>query len=306
MSSAAKRKPASVKIRMTSDRLVFMSIAYTVVILCAVVCVVPFVMIVTGSFTAEEAIYRDGFRLIPTEWSLASYKLLLQGGASLAKAYQVTVILTAVGASLSLLLSSMTAYVLYRRDFPWRNALSFYFYFTTLFSGGLVPWYILVAKYMGMRNNPAVMLIVGMMSVFNILIMRNFLKSIPDSIVESAKIDGANDMMIYLKIMLPLSGPSLATVGLFIALGYWNEWYTAMLFITQPEYFPLQYYLYRTLNSMNFAAQAAAEAGVAIPIMPTQSFKLVMTVAATGPIIFLYPFVQRYFIKGITIGAVKG
>ncbi|MCL2058030.1 MAG: carbohydrate ABC transporter permease [Oscillospiraceae bacterium] len=306
MSTALGQKPAPIKLRMSGDRIAFMAIAYSLVVFCAVVCVVPFLMIVTGSFTAEEAIYRDGFRLIPREWSLESYKLLIKGGVSLVKAYQVTAILTIAGTFLALMLSSMTAYVLNRKDFPWRNMFSFYFYFTTLFSGGLVPWYMLVAKYLNMRNNPSVMLIVSLLSVFNILIMRNFFKSVPDSIVESAKIDGANDMMIYLRIMLPLSGPSLATVGLFIALGYWNEWYNAMIFITRPEYFPLQYYLYRTLNSMNFAAQAAAEAGVEIPIMPTQSFKLVMTVAATGPIIFLYPFVQRYFIKGITIGAVKG
>lgn len=294
------------KIRTTGDRAAFMAISYTVVTLLAIICLVPFLMIVTGSFTAEEAIYRDGFRLIPKEWSLESYRLLLEGGVSLARAYQVTAVLTVVGTALSLLISSMTAYVLYRRDFPWRNKLSFFFYFTTLFSGGLVPWYILIAKYLNLRNNPLSMLIPGLVSVFNILIMRNFLKSIPDSLVESAKIDGANDFIIYLRIILPLSGPSLATVGLFIALNYWNEWYNAMLFMTKADYFPLQYYLYRTLNSMNFAAQAAAEAGVEVPIMPTQSFKLVMTVAATGPIIFLYPFVQCYFIKGITVGAVKG
>ena len=294
------------KIRTTGDRAAFMAISYTVVTLLAIICLVPFLMIVTGSFTSEEAIYRDGFRLIPKEWSLESYRLLLEGGVSLARAYQVTAVLTVVGTALSLLISSMTAYVLYRRDFPWRNKLSFFFYFTTLFSGGLVPWYILIAKYLNLRNNPLSMLIPGLVSVFNILIMRNFLKSIPDSLVESAKIDGANDFIIYLRIILPLSGPSLATVGLFIALNYWNEWYNAMLFMTKADYFPLQYYLYRTLNSMNFAAQAAAEAGVEVPIMPTQSFKLVMTVAATGPIIFLYPFVQRYFIKGITVGAVKG
>lgn len=294
------------KIRTTGDRAAFMAISYTVVTLLAIICLVPFLMIVTGSFTAEEAIYRDDFRLIPKEWSLESYRLLLEGGVSLARAYQVTAVLTVVGTALSLLISSMTAYVLYRRDFPWRNKLSFFFYFTTLFSGGLVPWYILIAKYLNLRNNPLSMLIPGLVSVFNILIMRNFLKSIPDSLVESAKIDGANDFIIYLRIILPLSGPSLATVGLFIALNYWNEWYNAMLFMTKADYFPLQYYLYRTLNSMNFAAQAAAEAGVEVPIMPTQSFKLVMTVAATGPIIFLYPFVQRYFIKGITVGAVKG
>ena len=306
MTYSANQSSSPIKIRLISDRFAFLCIAYTLVFLCAVICIVPFIMIVTGSFTAEEAIYRDGYRLIPNEWSLDSYKLLFDGGITLIRAYQVTSILTVAGTTISLLLSSMTAYVLYRKDFPWRNIFSFYFYFTSLFSGGLVPWYILIAKYLNLRNNPSVMLVTSMMSVFYILIMRNFFKSIPDSVVESAKIDGANDMIIYLKIMLPLSGPSLATVGLFIALGYWNEWYNAMIFINKSQYFPLQYYLYRTLTSMNFASQAAAEAGVALPVMPTQSFKLVMTVAATGPIILLYPFVQRYFIKGITIGAVKG
>ena len=221
-------------------------------------------------------------------------------------AYGVTILVTVVGTALGLLLTSMTAYVLYRKDFPWRHAMAFYIFFTTLFSGGLVPWYILMVRYLRLMDNPAVLVLPSLLSVFNILIMRNFMKSIPDSLVEAAKIDGAGDFKIYRRIILPLSKPSLATVGLFIALHYWNEWYNAMLFLNNERFYPLQYYLYRVLNSMNFAAQAAREANIPLPQMPTESFKLVMTVVATGPILLLYPFLQRYFIKGITIGAVKG
>lgn len=297
---------AKSRIKKTPDRIVFTVASCILIAVLAVLCVLPFIMILTGSLTSEEAIFRDGYRIIPKQWSLEAYRILLKSPESIFNAYKVTVIITVVGTGLGLFLTSMTAYVLYRKDFPWRNGFSFFFFFTTLFSGGLVPWYILLVKYMQLKNNPITMVLPSLLSVFNILIMRNFMKSIPDSLVESAKIDGGGDFRIFLSVILPLSGPSLATVGLFIALGYWNEWYNAMLFLNNEAFFPLQYYLYRVLNSMNFAVQAAQNANIPLPKMPMESFKLVMTVAATGPIIFLYPFVQRYFIKGITIGAVKG
>lgn len=292
--------------RKSLDRVAFMIIAYSTTFVLAVLCVLPFLMILTGSFTSEQAIFRDGYRLIPREWSLEAYRILLKSPDSIINAYQVTITITVIGTLLGLFLTSMTAYVLYRKDFPWRNQFAFFFFFTTLFSGGLVPWYILIVKYLQLKDNPITLVLPSLLSVFNILILRNFMKSIPDSLVESAKIDGGGDFRIYTSIILPLSTPALATVGLFIALGYWNEWYNAMLFLNNDKLFPLQYYLYRVLNSMNFAVQAAEKANIPLPRMPSESFKLVMTVAATGPIIFLYPFVQRYFIKGITIGAVKG
>lgn len=136
--------------------------------------------------------------------------------------------------------------------------------------------------------------------------MRNYMKSVPESVVESARIDGAGDFGIFAKIMLPLCGPALATIGLFIALGYWNQWFDAMLFIDNEDFYPLQYHLYRILNSIQFAAIVAGKAKVPVPEMPKESFKLALTVVTTGPVIFLYPFVQKYFIRGITVGAVKG
>jgi putative aldouronate transport system permease protein len=150
------------------------------------------------------------------------------------------------------------------------------------------------------------MLLPPLFSVFDLIIMRTFMKSIPESLCESAKLDGANEFLIYFRIYLPLATPALATIGLFVALRYWNDWYNAMLFISNEKMHPLQYYLYRVLNSLQTMRMAAERAGVPMPQMPTQTFKLAMTVVATGPILLLYPFLQKYFIRGITIGAVKG
>ena len=294
------------KIKMSKDRIVFSIISYTIITVLAIFCLLPFWLIISGSLTEERAIFRYGFSIIPAVFSTEAYEIILQAPSSMIRAYRVTIMLTVLGGFASLLLVSMTAYVLYRRDFPWRNFFAFYFFFTTLFSGGLVPWYILMMRYLNMRDNPLAMVFPHLLSVFFILIMRSFMRSIPDSLVEAAKIDGAGDFKIYWRIMLPLSKPALATIGLFIALNYWNEWFNAMLFINDPNLFPLQFYLHRVLNSMQFAVIAAREANIPMPRMPTESFQLAMTVVATGPILLLYPFAQRYFIKGITIGAVKG
>jgi len=291
---------------MTGDLITFNIIGYIAIALITIICFLPFVMILSGSFTPERSIREDGYRLIPKEFTLDSYKLLIDSPDSLINAYVVTVSITVIGTMLALFLTSMAAYVLFRKDFPWRNQLAFFFFFTTLFSGGLVPWYILMIRFLHLKDNPAVLIIPYLFNVFFIFIMRNFMNSIPDSLIESGKIDGAGDFLLYRSIIMPLSLPSLATIGLFISLGLWNEWYNTMLFIDSQKYIPLQYFLYRVLNSMQAAIMAAEKAHIAVPDMPTQSYRMVMTVVATGPIILVYPFVQRFFIKGITIGSVKG
>jgi len=293
-------------IKLSKDKVIFAVVSYSVIGLLAFLCLLPFVLIVSGSFTEERAIFRYGFSVIPSVFSTEAYAIIMRAPSSILQAYRTTLALTFFGGISSLILVSMTAYVLYRKDFPWRNIFAFYFFFTTLFSGGLVPWYILMMRYLNMRDNFLAMVFPHLLSVFFILIMRSFMRGIPDSLVEAAKIDGAGDFRIYWRIILPLSKPALATIGLFIALNYWNEWFNAMLFINNPSMFPLQFYLHRILNSMQFAVIAAQEANIPMPRMPTESFQLAMTVVVTGPILLLYPFVQRYFIKGITIGAVKG
>jgi putative aldouronate transport system permease protein len=245
--------------------------------------------------------------LLPSTFSFSSYEFIFKQPAQILKSYGITIFVTLVGTIVGLFLTAMTAYVLQRKDFRFRNAFAFYFFFTTLFSGGLVPWYVLIVTYLDLKNSLLAIIMPMLLNVFYIIIMRSFMSStIPDAISESAKIDGAGDFRIFISIILPLSKPALATIGLFIALNYWNDWYHALLFIENRDLYPLQYFLYNILNSISFANSAAAQAGVAVVAMPKESFKLAMTVVATGPIILLYPFVQKYFVKGITVGAVKG
>lgn len=184
--------------------------------------------------------------------------------------------------------------------------VSFLFFFTTLFSGGLVPWYMLCVRYLHFKNSYIGILLPLMFSVWNMIIAKSFMNGIPSAITESAKIDGANDFVIFMKLILPLSKPLIATLSLFSALAYWNDWYNCMLYITNEDMFTLQYYLQRILGSAEAMRIVAEKSGIALPSVPLESMKMAMTVIATGPIVLLYPFVQRYFVKGLTIGAVKG
>ena len=217
----------------------------------------------------------------------------------------VTVSITVIGTVLGLLFTAMTAYVLNRKDFFLRNQMSFFFYFTTLFNGGLVAYYIICIRYLHFKNSYIALVLPMLLNAFYILIMRNFMKSIPDAIMESAKIDGAGDFRIFC-LIIPLIKPALASIGMFIALNYWNDWYLAMLFIEEKSMFPLQYMLYRMLSSINFLIYASKFSSVSTVDIPKETIKLAMTVIAIGPILLLYPFVQKFFVKGITIGAVKG
>lgn len=289
------------------DRLILAIIGYFMLTLLAVFCIFPFLLVVSSSLTEESAIVENGFQIFPTHFSLEAYRILFEFPTDMLKAYGVTISVTALGTLAGLFLTSMTAYVLARKDFKWRNIFSFFFFFTTLFSGGLVPWYLLIVNYLQLKDTLLVLILPMLMNVFYIIVMKTFMSSIPEAIIESAKIDGAGDFQIYLRFILPLSKPALATIGLFIALAYWNDWYNALLFISNSDLMPLQYYLYRLLGNMDGMRKAMMESGAVINFnIPTESLKMAMTVVATGPILLAYPFVQRYFVQGLTIGAVKG
>lgn len=292
--------------RLNTDVLIFNIIGYIIITIIMLLCLIPFLLIISGSFTADEAISKYGFSLIPRQFSLSAYKMLFAYPDQIIKAYGVSIMVTVCGTFGGLILMSMAGYVLQRNDFPARNKISFFLYFTTLFNGGLIPWYMLISKYLNFQDSYLALIVPGMVGVFNILLFRNFMKSIPDSLIESAKIDGAGDFLIYWKIMLPLSKPVLATVGLFVALANWNDWFMASLFIKNANKYPLQYLLYKTLQSAQFLRASQASQYVVADTVPTEALKMATAVVATGPIILLYPFVQRYFVKGITIGAVKG
>lgn len=281
-------------------------IAYIIIGIFAILCLIPFYLVIIASFTSETSLIRDGYPIIPTSFSLESYALCLKNPTSILIAYANTFGVTIVGTFLAVLLATMTGYVLSRKDFPWRNGFSFFFFFTTLFGGGLVPWYMLCVRYLNFKNSYLGLILPLMFSVWNMIIAKTFMNGIPDAITESAKIDGANDVVIFNKLILPLSKPLIATLGLFSALAYWNDWYNCMLFITDENKFNLQYYLQRMLGSAEALRLVAEKSGIALPSVPLEGMKMAMTVIATGPIVLLYPFVQRYFVKGLTIGAVKG
>jgi putative aldouronate transport system permease protein len=285
----------------------FNIIGYTVIIFFTLFCLVPFWLILAGSFSRETDVIAKGFQLIPAHMSLEAYRSVLSDPELIYRAYAVTIGLTATATLLGLWLTSMGGYVLSRQDFRFRGHLAFFIYFTTLFGGGLIPWYILMVKYLHLKDTYTVLVIVHLISAWNLILMKNFMRSIPDSLIESAKIDGAGDFKIYWRIMLPLSTPGLATIGLFIALGCWNEWFSANLFINDPSKYPLQYLLYKILADAELLQSSIAAQIMSVGMTPpTETLKMAVAVVATGPVILLYPFVQRYFVKGLTVGAVKG
>ncbi|ASA25853.1 carbohydrate ABC transporter permease [Paenibacillus donghaensis] len=289
------------------DRKIFSAIGYVSLIFLAVLCIIPFVLVVSSSLTDENTILTEGYQFIPTAFSTEAYSILFKFPQQMIHAYLVTIGVTITGTLLGLFLISMTAYALSRKDFKWRNKFSFFFFFTTLFNGGLVPWYLLIVNYLDMRDTPMALVLPMLLNVFYIIVMKSFMGSIPEAIVESAKIDGAGDFKIYLRLILPLSKPALATIGLFLALAYWNDWYHALLFVSNEDLMPLQYYLYKMLGNMDGMRKAMMGAGAVVTTsIPTESLKMAMTVVATGPILLVYPFIQKYFVQGLTIGAVKG
>ncbi len=299
------------KIKSGSDVIALNIIGYLFCGLIALLCLVPFLMILSGSFSSEAAITKNGFSLLPQNFSLEAYKTVFHEPVVVLRAYATTIGLTIAGTAVGLLLQTMTAYVLARKDFEWRNYFSFFFYFTTLFSGGLVPYYILMSNTLDLKDNYLALLLPLLFSVYNLLIMKSYIMAIPESLIDAAKIDGCGEVRTLFQVVIPLIKPALATVGLFIALAYWNDWYNAMLYIKTDSKYPLQYFLYQQMNDIEaykklIANNAVSSSVVSAMSLPTQTLKMALTIVVTGPIILAYPLVQKYFVQGITIGAVKG
>ena len=299
------------KVKKGKETIILNIIAYTFCSFIALMCLIPFIMIIAGSFSSEEAIVANGFSLLPQDFSLEAYKTVFKDPIVVVRGYATTIILTITGVALGLLLQTMTAYVLARKDFEWRNFFSFFFYFTTLFSGGLVPTYILYTRTLNLQDNYLALMLPLLFSVYNLLIMKSYISAIPESLIDAAKIDGCGEIRTLFQVVVPLIKPALATVGLFIGLAYWNDWYNAMLYIKSETKYPLQYFLYQKVNNIEaykkmIASQAVSGDIISAMSLPTQTLKLALTIVVTGPVILAFPFVQKYFVQGITIGAVKG
>ncbi|EMS72922.1 carbohydrate ABC transporter permease [Ruminiclostridium cellobioparum] len=262
----------------------------------------PFLVVLAVSFSDESSIAKNGFRLIPEKWSLGAYRLLFEGSVVF-DAYRISIIVTVAGTIISVLITSMLGYALSRKSLKYRNVLNMIVYIPMIFSGGLVPFYMVLLK-LHLKDNILGLILPMLFNPFFMFLILNFFRGLPDAVIESAKIDGAGEFRIYRSIVMRLAAPGIATITLFYALNYWNEWNLALLLINDTKLYPLQYLLRMILMRVSYVGQAAMNANVSE--IPAESTKMATVIVTIGPIMLVYPFVQKYFIKGITIGAVKG
>ena len=280
---------------------IFQVIIHIFLILLALCAVLPIWILVAGSITGEQELILSGYSFIPKTLSLDAYKYLFYKGADILRAYGITIFITIFGTAVSLLMTPLLAYPLSRKDFKARNIFAFLVFFTMLFNGGIVPSYIMWTQIFHMKNTIWALIVPG-------LLMNGF--NIPPELIEAMKVDGAGEFCIFFKMVLPLSLPIMATVGLFVGIGYWNDWTNGLYYITDTSLFSLQNLLNRILQDVQFLSSStlsqAAGGAAAQTTMPSVSIRMAISVVGILPIMILYPFFQKYFVKGITIGAVKG
>ena len=275
-----------------------------IMILLSMSCLIPFIMVVSVSLTSEAGINANGYGLIPSEFSLEAYKFVFGTPSEVINAYGTTIFVTVFGTIVGTLMMAMLAYPMSRTDFKYKNALSFFVYFTMLFSGGLVPSYLLVTG-LGMKDTVWALVIPIMFSSWNTMMLRMFMTSIPKALIEAATIDGASEFRIFFSIIIPLSKVGIVTIMLFTALNLWNDWQQAMLYIDHGDLTSLQYMLYRVMNKVNLAKEYAGTIGQTEKL-PGENLRMALCVIAAGPMLIVFPFFQKYFSKGIVVGGVKG
>lgn len=293
-------------LRTKSDRIV-MVIVYGIVALFAAACLYPLLLTLMTSITDEQTLIRDGYRMFPQKYSLAAYEMIVTTMSSkVLSAYKMTILVTVIGTALSLVVTASVAYVVSVRDFKQRNIINMMLYVPMVFSAGLLPWYIVCTKYYHLTNTIWALILPPCLNVFNVFLMRNFFQSLPTAVFESARIDGAGHFRIFAQIAVPMAQVGIITVGMMYALSYWNDYYNALMFIRKSEMYPMQYYLYNILSNIQFAArqsQTRTNYNIAIP---SETMKMAIIIVTILPILFLYPMIQRYIVKGVVVGAVKG
>ncbi len=270
------------------------------ILLCASI-VLPLVLTVIVSFSSEMSVMQYGYSFFPKEWSTEAYRFVLSDN-SIFLAYWVTIRVTVIGTVCSVFICSLCGFVLSRQKVKYRNVVAMFLYLPTIISAGLIPWYYTIKEVLNLSNTLAVLILPSLVSSYNIFLIRNYYKGIPDSLVEAAEIEGAGPFRIFWKVMFPLALPITATIVLFVSLGYWNDWYLATWFIdfNHQNLYPLQYYLFKLWDKMT------SQGGLSGSPAPTETAYLATMFITMGPIILVYPFVQKYFIKGIMVGGVKG
>ncbi len=279
-------------------------------VLLSLVCLLPILLVVAISFTDENEILLNGYNLIPQKFSLKAYEFVLSAGEAIVNAYGISILVAILGTCMSVAVITLYAYPLSRSNFRYKNQFAFFAFFTMIFGGGLVPWFMVYSQLIRIRGTIWILIVPYLMNAWYVMIMRTFIKTtVPESLMESAKIDGAGEFRTFFSIVLPLLKPGLATIGLLSCLGYWNDWYLPLVFLTERKLYNIQYVMYQTLSDIQFLTSGSAnfaELGKVLSDLPGESARMVIAVLSIGPIVFAYGFFQKYFIKGLTIGAVKG
>lgn len=296
---------------MQSSARVYQWLLNLVMILFTLFCLMPIWLLFSSSLTDDMELVRSGYAFFPDKISFSAYQYLWNTSSEIARAYGITILTTVIGTAAGLSLTAMVAYPLSRIEMPFRNSLAFYVFFTMLFNGGLVPTYLLYTNYFDFKNTLLALIIPGLlMNGFFIILMRTFFAtSIPTAIIESAYIDGAKEWKIFYRIVLPLSTPVLATVGLFYVILYWNDWFNGLIYLTDSKYYSLQNLLNRILLDIQYlqsSTQSGNQASSLSARIPLASMRMAMAVIGVVPLLVAYPFFQKYFAKGLTVGAVKG
>ena len=277
-------------------------------LLFGLICLIPFITVVSASFSSELDLARYGFRVLPKKWDLTAYKYLFENPKMVLNAYGVTIFITVVGTVFGVLFMAMVAFCLARSSMKLKSVLTFYIYFPTLFSGGLTASYIINTQYLNLTNSLAALVAPGLINIFNVFMIRTFLKQQPASLFEAAKIDGASEYAIFFRIALPLAKPVLATVAFLTALDKWNEWYNSMLYIRDNDKITLQHMLQRMMNNINVLMENMDNIpmGVNLADIPGENLRMAMLIVSIGPMMCFFPFFQKYFTKGMSVGAIKG
>ncbi|GHT58781.1 ABC transporter permease [Spirochaetia bacterium] len=289
-----------------SDR-VLVVFFYIFISLFSLMCLYPLVLAFSSAFSNEAAVTAKGFSLIPRDFTTTTFSFMLSERRNIViLAYRTSIIVTILGTAVAVIVTAMYAFVIAVPGFKHANKFAFFAYFTMLFNGGMLPWYILSTRYYHLGNTLAGLIVPYAMNVFNMFLMRNYLRTIPASIYESARIDGAGNTAVFFRIVMPLSQVGLVTIALFYGLGFWNDFYLPLMLITKDSLDTVQFMLYRMMGDIQFLVTNAGSSMAQYIQPPLQTARMAMSVLAIGPIIFLYPFVQKYFVKGIIIGAVKG
>lgn len=293
----------------TRARPVSETIIHLFFILLSAAVVVPFVLVVSISFTDEQSLLAHGYRMLPHTFSLQAYETIFRAPNQLIRSYGITIFVTVVGTLVSLLLTGMVAYSLSRKNYRYRRITTLYVFFTMLFNGGLIPLYILMTQYLHLKNTLAALIVPYLLNPFFIMVMKGFLDKLPPELIESAKVDGSKEIRTFFSIVLPLSTPALATVGLFISFAYWNDWWLGLLFIDNANLTPLQLLLYRIMSNIEYITNMIGKSGnvtIKLADFPSLSSRMAMAILVAGPMMFIFPWFQRYFVSGLTVGSLKG